>query len=64
MSVDNDKVPVPVMPDDGALLPSGIRHVVYGILGLLLTFACYLFIVRGPALLFDLAHSAYAMFCL
>jgi hypothetical protein len=54
----------PISPDDSALLPSGIRHVVYGILGSLLTFACYLFMVRGPALLLDLAHSAYAMFCL
>jgi hypothetical protein len=54
----------PDEPDDGGLLPSGIRHVVYGILALLLTFACYLFLVRGPALLLDLAHSAYAMFCL
>jgi hypothetical protein len=50
--------------DDSALLPSHIRRPVYVAVGLALIFAAYLIIVRGPALLFDLAHSAYAMFCL
>jgi hypothetical protein len=52
-------------PDDSSsLLPSHIRRPVYVAVGLALTFAAYLIVVRGPALIFDLAHSAYAMFCL
>jgi hypothetical protein len=47
---------------DATLLPPKIRHLTYGILGLLLALAGYLVIVRGPALLFDLSQMA-SMFC-
>ncbi|MBV1693055.1 MAG: hypothetical protein KGP27_01190 [Hyphomicrobiales bacterium] len=54
-------------PDDdaaGALFPRPVRRVVFAVLGLLLASAAYLFIVRGPALLFDLAHMTAAFLCL
>ena len=50
--------------DDGGLLPPRVRAILFGIIGLLMAFAGYLLLVRGPALLLDLAHSAAAMFCL
>jgi hypothetical protein len=51
--------------DDGgrALLPLGVRRVVFGIVSVLVVFALYLLAVNGPALLYDLAHAA-VMFCL
>ena len=49
---------------DGALLPRHIRRVVLGFVGSLVAGAAYLLIVRGPAILFDLAHMTAAMFCM
>ncbi len=43
-----------------ALLPRGVRRVVMVVVGILLAGAVYLLIVRGPALLFDLARGAMA----
>jgi hypothetical protein len=48
----------------GALFPRPVRRLVMAALGLLLASATYLFIVRGPALLFDLAHMTAAFLCL
>lgn len=54
-------------PDDGdagALFPRPVRRVVFAVLGLLLAGAAYLFVVRGTALLLDLAHMTAAFLCL
>jgi hypothetical protein len=48
---------------DGALLPPPVRRTVYAVVLALLTFGIYLFVVRGPAMMLDLAAAAYNMFC-
>ena len=45
------------------LLPRPVRHAVVATLGLALAVAAYLMIVRGPAMLLDLASSAARVFC-
>lgn len=50
--------------DGDGLLPPHVRRVAFGVVGVAMVFATYLFIVRGPALLLDLAHTAASLFCL
>jgi hypothetical protein len=47
-------------PIDGALLPRRLRRTLFGVVCALLAAATYLIIVRGPALMFDLARGAMA----
>ena len=50
----------PPIEMDTALLPRPVRRAVLTGVGLLLAGAVYLMVVRGPAILFDLARSAMA----
>jgi hypothetical protein len=49
---------------DSALLPRSVRRAVLSVVSVLLAFAAYLLIVRGPALFLDLAHMTANMLCL
>jgi hypothetical protein len=49
--------------NDSALLPPQVRRTVYALVMVLVTFGIYLFVVRGPVMMLDLAAAAYNMFC-
>ena len=44
-------------------MPAPLRYAVFGTLGLLMTGALYLIVVRGEALLIDLSGLAGRIFC-
>jgi hypothetical protein len=52
--------PTQRLAPDTALLPRQLRRAVMALVAVLLAGATYLMLVRGPALLFDLARGAMA----
>jgi hypothetical protein len=59
-----ETVTSPSPEPDTALLPLHVRRVVVTVAVALVMFGVYLFAVRGPAMMLDLAQAAYNMFCL
>jgi hypothetical protein len=59
---DNTQTDARVTVADKALLPRAVRRTVLAGVGTLLAVSLYLLIVRGPAILFDLARGA-AAYC-